>query len=36
MIEHKSISLAEQVFDRLETDILSGKHKTWNEEEPQT
>ena len=27
MIEHKSISLAEQVFDRLETDILSGKYQ---------
>ncbi len=26
MLEHKSISLAEQVFDRLETDILSGKY----------
>ncbi len=26
MIEHKSLSLAEQVFDRLETDILSGKY----------
>ena len=27
MIEHKSISLAEQVFDRLETEILSGKYQ---------
>ncbi len=27
MIEHKSISLAEQVFDRLEADILSGKYQ---------
>lgn len=27
MIEHKSFSLAEQVFDRLETDILSGKYQ---------
>ncbi len=27
IIEHKSISLAEQVFDRLETDILSGKYQ---------
>ena len=27
MIEHKNISLAEQVFDRLETDILSGKYR---------
>ena len=27
MIEHKSISLAEQVFERLETDILSGKYQ---------
>ena len=27
MIEHKNISLAEQVFDRLETDILSGKYQ---------
>lgn len=27
MIEHKSNSLAEQVFDRLETDILSGKYQ---------
>ena len=27
MIEHKSISLAEQVFDRLETDSLSGKYQ---------
>ncbi len=26
MLEHKSLSLAEQVFDRLETDILSGKY----------
>ncbi|MBQ9806235.1 MAG: GntR family transcriptional regulator [Clostridia bacterium] len=27
MIEHKSISLADQVFERLETDILSGKYQ---------
>ena len=27
IIEHKRISLAEQVFDRLETDILSGKYQ---------
>ncbi len=27
MIEHKNISLAEQVFDRLETDILSGQYQ---------
>lgn len=27
MIEHKSISLAEQVFERLEIDILSGKYQ---------
>lgn len=27
MIEHRTISLAEQVFDRLETDILSGKYQ---------
>ena len=27
MLEHKTISLAEQVFDRLETDILSGKYQ---------
>ncbi len=27
MMEHKSVSLAEQVFDRLETDILSGKYQ---------
>ena len=26
MIEHKTISLADQVFERLETDILSGKY----------
>ena len=26
MIEHKTISLADQVFDHLETDILSGKY----------
>lgn len=26
MLEHRTISLAEQVFDRLETDILSGKY----------
>lgn len=26
MIEHKPISLAEQVFERLENDILSGKY----------
>ena len=27
MIEHRSVSLADQVFDRLETDILSGKYQ---------
>lgn len=27
MIEHKTISLADQVFEHLETDILSGKYK---------
>lgn len=27
MIEHKSISLADQVFEHLEKDILSGKYK---------
>ena len=27
MIEHKSISLADQVFEHLETDILSGKYQ---------
>ena len=26
MTEHKTISLADQVFERLETDILSGKY----------
>ena len=26
MIEHKTVSLADQVFERLETDILSGKY----------
>mgnify|MGYP003307567616 CR=1 FL=1 len=26
MIEHKTISLADQVFEHLETDILSGKY----------
>lgn len=26
-MEHKSISLADQVFERLETDILGGKYK---------
>lgn len=26
MIEHKNISLADQVFERLETEILSGKY----------
>ena len=26
MLEHRTVSLAEQVFDRLETDILSGKY----------
>ena len=26
MIEHKSVSLADQVFQHLETDILSGKY----------
>ena len=27
MLEHKTISLADQVFDRLEADILSGTYK---------
>ena len=27
MIEHKSVSLADQVFERLENDILSGKYQ---------
>ena len=27
MMKHKSISLADQVFERLETDIISGKYK---------
>ena len=27
MIEHKTISLAEQVFERLENDILTGKYQ---------
>ena len=27
MLEHRTLSLAEQVFDRLETDILSGKYQ---------
>lgn len=27
MIEHKTISLADQVFEHLETDILSGKYQ---------
>ena len=27
MIEHKTVSLADQVFDHLETDILSGKYQ---------
>ncbi len=27
MLEHKTISLADQVFDQLEADILSGKYK---------
>ena len=27
MIEHKTISLADQVFDHLENDILSGKYR---------
>lgn len=27
MLEHRTISLAEQVFDRLETEILSGKYQ---------
>ncbi len=27
MIEHKTISLADQVFEHLENDILSGKYK---------
>ena len=27
MLEHKTVSLAEQVFDRLENDILTGKYQ---------
>ena len=27
MILHKSVSLADQVFDQLETDILAGKYE---------
>ncbi|MBQ3816998.1 MAG: GntR family transcriptional regulator [Clostridia bacterium] len=27
MIQHKTVSLADQVFEKLETDILSGKYK---------
>lgn len=27
MLEHKSVSLAEQVFERLENDILTGKYQ---------
>ena len=27
MLEHKTVSLAEQVFERLESDILSGKYQ---------
>lgn len=27
MLEHKTVSLAEQVFERLENDILSGKYQ---------
>jgi len=27
MLDHKTVSLADQVFDRLETDILSGKYQ---------
>ena len=27
MIEHKTVSLADQVFEHLENDILSGKHQ---------
>lgn len=27
MIEHKTVSLADQVFEHLETDILSGKYQ---------
>ncbi|MBQ7321959.1 MAG: GntR family transcriptional regulator [Clostridia bacterium] len=27
MMEHKTVSLADQVFERLETDILSGKYQ---------
>jgi len=27
MIEHKTVSLADQVFERLETEILSGKYQ---------
>ena len=26
MLDHKTVSLAEQVFDRLENDILTGKY----------
>lgn len=27
MLDHKTVSLADQVYERLETDILSGKYK---------
>ena len=27
MIEHRNISLADQIFDQLEADILSGKYR---------
>ena len=27
MIEHKTVSLADQVFEHIETDILSGKYQ---------
>ena len=27
MIEHKTVSLADQIFEHLETDILSGKYQ---------
>ena len=27
MIQHKTVSLADQVFERMETDILSGKYQ---------
>ena len=27
MLEHKTVSLAEQVFERLENDILTGKYQ---------